>query len=331
MAAASEQVAIMPAMRWSHLNMTLLVALVAHWSMADVIWISSGGSPIPFSNVTIARVEGGQIFFRTREGNETSRQLRQVIRIAIDDEPAFNAGEEAFTNGKWDAAIDAYQKTLQTTAKPWLRNWAAVRLLDSANHTMRFDAAVNGYIAVALTDPGTALANKPVMPAPQSTFLDSATAQIAQALATRGISDETKAALLSLQLDIYRTRKDTDRALQVINQLSAIPSSGSSRPEAARVMADVKLNSAFIALEKRDYNKAIAELNSARGVFLEPAQQADALYYLAQAQHGLAVTTKTEDAIKDAANAYMRVVAHFANAPGSPHVADSLLGAETLL
>ena len=302
--------------------------LLGHWDLAsaraDELWVGSGGSgAINIKGARITRVEGGHIFF-TASGKETSRELAKVQRILVDGEAALNAAEDAYAASNWSAAVDGYQRTIRSTTKPWLKDWATVRLIDAANKSGRFDAAATAYVAVLLKDPMAAAALKPAMPAERSTYLDTAANDVTTALGTKGINDQQRQALLTFLMDLHRARKDKAAEEKAAAQLDEILAKDPNNPAAGQAIARRKLLSAAKAIEAKDYRKALAEIDEARDKFTEPAQQADALFYTAVAKQGLA-DGKNGDALKDVALAYMRVVAHFKNEPGAPHVAESLV------
>src|SRR5512145_1456255 len=99
---------------------TLLPAIVvlslASLARADAIWISTGApaagnaNALKLDGVKITDIAQGKIQF-TSAGRESVRDIQQIVRIQIDDEPALSAGEEAMASGKFDAATDAYRKT----------------------------------------------------------------------------------------------------------------------------------------------------------------------------------------------------------------------------
>ncbi len=64
-------------------------------------------------------------------------------------------------------------------------------------------------------------------------------------------------------------------------------------------------------------------------MFIDASQQAEALFILAECRPALAGNEK--DALKDAALAYMRVVAVAKDEPGRPRVVDSLLKTAAIL
>jgi TolA-binding protein len=89
--------------------------------------------------------------------------------------------------------------------------------------------------------------------------------------------------------------------------------------------AAAALGSARAALESKDFGKVIRDITAGAAGFTQPRDQAAAMFYLAEARAGLAAQKNDPAAWQDAALAYMRVVAHFKDAAGSPYVARSLL------
>jgi tetratricopeptide (TPR) repeat protein len=247
-----------------------------------------------------------------------------VQRILVDGEAALNAAEDAYAAGNWSAAVDGYQRTVRATTKPWLKDWSTARLIDAANKSGRFDAAVTAYVAILLKDPAAAAALKPALPTERSTYLDTAVTDVTTALGTKGINDAQRQALLTFLMDLHRARKDKTAEEKVAEQLDELLVKDPNNPAAGQAIARRKLMSAARAIEAKDYRKALADIDAARDKFTEPPQQADALFYTAEAKYGL-TDPKNADALKDAALAYMRVVAHFKNEPGAPHVAESLV------
>jgi TolA-binding protein len=291
---------------------------------ADELWIGSGDSgAIQIRNAKVLKVENGQIVFLTA-GTQATRELSKVQRIMLDDEPSLNAAEEAFAAGKWNDAVDGFQKTIRSTTKPWLRDWCSARLIEAANKSGRFDAAVRAYIALLLKDPSAAAAIKPTMPAEKSTYLDGAVADVNGALAGKTLSDEQRQILLTFLMDLHRARKDQSAEDRVAEQIDELLARDPTNPAAGQAIARRKLQSASKALEAKDFRKALDEIDAGREHFLEPQQQADALFIVAEARYGLADRSRPET-IQDAALAYMRVVAHFKNDPSRPRVAEALL------
>ena len=304
------------------------IALLPAWASADSLWIrpsSEKGKPLEIPRIQILRTQDELIFFKSISGNESSRQLAQVLRIALDDEPALNAAEEAYADEKWDAAVDGYQKTLKSTGKAWLKDWVGLRLLESASKSHRFDAAVTAYIAILLKNPDLAAKYRPALPDKDSAYLSAAISDVKKALADTKLPDVPKQALLGFLLDLYRAKGDTDAAAQVSQQMIKLNPGQGSGSAAVQSSANAKLSLIRLALDQKDYAKVLADIQASGSLFTDPAQQADALFYVAQAREGLLAGSSDAKAVKDAGLAYMRVVTMAKDLPGKPHVAESLL------
>jgi len=308
------------------------LAACAALARADSLWITSDTTSVQYDQVKIVGVDHDQVTFHTSQGNESTQPMAKVARLAIDDEKSLTAAEQARSLNQWDIATDDYSRTLSSTSKPWLKDWVALRLLESAGRANRFDMAVTAYIAVASKSPAYAISHKPALPDAKSTFLDTALGQLDIALAHGPMADEQKQALLWLELDICRARNDTAKSAEIAKKLAALkPTDTTPAPDPTLLLADLKLNSANAAIKKGDYAKAIAEVESAKSAFVDPAHQADALFCLAQARLGLARQNKSPDALKDAALAYLRVAAQMQDNPPAPHVPESLLAAASIM
>ena len=302
------------------------VLMSAGFVCADTLYISSGGgNPVAYGNVKVLNVTSGQIVYTLSTGSDTHKPLADVVRMQLDDEPVLNSAEQAMADQKWDDAVDGYTKVARSTNKPWLKDWANVRLLAAAQKSKRFDAAASAYIATLLRDPESAAKYKPQMPDAGSTYLDGAIASTNSALNGSEITDHQKLALLNFLLDLERAKNDHAGEDRVAGLIDEVLAKDPSNPMAGQAIARRKLTNAQRALDAKDYAKAISEIESAKANFVEPAQQADALFILAEAKYALASAKKDPTELKDAALAYMRVVANFKDLPNHPHVPESLL------
>jgi TolA-binding protein len=301
------------------------VILLATSVRADTLFISSGGNPVEYKNVKVLRINQDQIVYNTASGGEVRKPLETVVRMQIDDEPALNAAEQALAAEQWDQAVDNYSKVAKSTNKPWLKDWATIRLLAAGQKSNRFDAAATAYVAMLVRDPDSAAKYKPQMPQAGSTYIDGAIAEANSALGTRDINDKQKLALLGFMLDLYKAKKDRAGEDKVGQQIDEILAKDPNNPAAGQALARRSLINAQRALEAKDYAKAISEIEAGKANFVEPAQQADALFCVAEARYGLASAKKDPNDLKDAALAYMRVVANFKDLPTRPHAAESLL------
>jgi TolA-binding protein len=104
---------------------------------------------------------------------------------------------------------------------------------------------------------------------------------------------------------------------------------GADNTVAAAARATGKIASNKLALSEKKYDKVLKDLEESRELFVEPADQAEVLFMLAEARSGLA--GDDEQKLKDAALEYMRVVAHFKDAQDAPHVAESLFKTAQIL
>jgi TolA-binding protein len=302
----------------------LLLALAAR-APADSIRLRSGETgTIDYNGAKIVGIEQGQLLYRTRDGRDNAKELDKVDRIEVEGEPALSDGESAFSTEAFDKAVDAYQKVIRSTNKPWLAFWAARRLQVAAEKTGRFDAASSAYIArVQFEDPNTV--PKPAMPSEQSTYLSTAAKDVMNSLSNPKLNDPQRVALLSFLIDLQRTRRDNKAADDAANRLDELLAKDPNNPNATRAIAKRKLQAAQAAMEKKDFRGAINEIESSRAQFTDPLQQADALYLLAEARFQTAAASKQPQAMKDAALAFVRVVANFKDAPDRPHVTASLM------
>lgn len=281
----------------------------------------------------ILRIEGEKLFYEFH-GNERSIEIAKITRIAADGETALNSAEDALAVDKLDAAVEGFQRVARagsSTAKPWMSEWASRRLLVVAQKTGRFDAAVAAYIARVMSENPNAVP-RPQLPDERSTYLDTASTDVNAALSNPKLNDEQRVALLSFLVDLQRARKDTRAADMVAQRLDEVLAKDPSNPQAARAIARRRLQTAQAALDRKDFRQAVSEIDAGRTQFTDPVQQADALYLMAEARFGLASSTKQNPpsstdiaALQDAALSFMRVVAHFKDAPDRPRVAQSIL------
>lgn len=316
----------------------LAVAALACPSRADTVSIrhpneSASVAPTVYGDVKITNILDGRIVFTTTLGNSVDKDLASVVAISIDDEPDFDQAERDYSASHFDRAVDEFDQTIQKTDKDWLKNYCQPLLTDAANKAGRFDKAVEGYINLVLNQPAAAAQYRPTVPPPGSPYLDGAATAISAAADTSGLTPQQQAALLSLLLDVDRARNDTAAVDSVATRLGkVVGDSGSPTANLASLaLADAKLSEAAAALDQKNYDQAVAMIDGSAELFVDPHRQADALYILAQARDGQAGLKNDPDAWRDAAIAYMRVVANFKDTAGAPHVADSLLRTAAIL
>jgi len=284
------------------------------------------------------------------------KPLKDIYRIAVDDEPALNAAETAFVGEKWDDAVAAYNKTINTSRKDWVKQYATTRMIAAAEKSGKFPAAVSAFAALAQRDPSAADAAQPDVSKAAKADLPGAINTIKAALAAPGLKAAQKQSLQTFLGQLYvangqlkeaeavsgkptgsaGSAGSTVAAAPAAREVTAAPTAPApatipppAAPAANKGQVDLKLQLAQAAIKQKKFQEAIDAIESVSSSIIEPADQADALYSLAEAKAGLAGNDPAK--LQDAALAYMRVVAHFKGKPGAPHVADALLRAGTVL
>jgi tetratricopeptide (TPR) repeat protein len=322
---------------WAALSLSLLMT-PARFLKADTLAIrradaASSVAPTVYSDIKITNILDGRVAFTTPAGNTVDKELSLVVAINIDDEPQFNAAEQDYAANRLDRAIDEFTQTIQNTDKTWLKAYCQPMLTDAANRSGRFDVAVQGYISMVLNQPVAAAGIHLIVPAAGSTYLDGAAKSLSDASNTSGISPQQQAALLSLLLDVDRTRKDTAGIDDVASRLTKVAgSAGTATGDLASLaLAEAKITEADANITQKNFDQAVSIITGNGGLFVDSKHQADALYILARAREGQAESKDDSNAWQDAAIAYMRVVADFKDDPGAPHIASSLLSTAKIL
>jgi len=325
-------------LRFRSLRIALLAVIVMPVASvsADTIWHKSAGAKnaLEYDNVKIERVDGDDLVFISASGNETHKKLAEVSRMAMDDEPALTAAEEAYDGGNFAGAIDGYRKAATASARPWVRQRAALRLIDAGTKANDFGAAVAGFATLATIDAGAAQKVKPPIPAdaPAAT-LKTAARDVQTAEGTTGITPEQQRVLLNFQIELLTAAHDTDGASAALKQLAQL---GGGAPSAnapgqspednaaiARARAEEKLNEARVALAQKNYKQANDVLVAAGDGIVAPEQQDEAMFMLAECKAHLA--GDDPQALMDAGITYMRVFANFSKVQGAAHIPEALM------
>src|SRR5690606_13602860 len=146
------------------------MAAVAPLGLADAIHRPAG----TLNNIRVLGIEGSQIQFINPAGAQARQDLDRITRLELDNEHAFNEAEVAFTEGKWDAAITGYERTLRSTNKDWLRQYVGLRLFNTAEKAGQAESSIRAYIEIVRTAPALAQGLKPSLPDAKSTFINTA-------------------------------------------------------------------------------------------------------------------------------------------------------------
>jgi TolA-binding protein len=321
--------------RW--LRPALVAALVAgagNWgarsAAADSITVKSGSGELQINDAHVSRIENDLVYFTTAQSDtEDSRPMPTVVKFSVDDEPAFSAGEDAFNNKDWKTAADDYSKAITATSKNWVKTRASVRLMEAANRSGNFLDAVKGFLAMADRDPALAAAHRPTIPTDKPDDLDGAIALVKADLSSGTAKVEEQKVLLPFQAQLYTDKGDSAGADQALADDVKIDPDAANSPLVKGARATIAIRQAGDDLKQSKFQDAANLVESHQDVFVDPSQQADALYTLAQAKEGLA-SKDNPDSLKDAAIAYMRVVAICKDFDGKPHVAESMLKAAAI-
>lgn len=307
-------------------------AVFAFGSAARADDINSGG--IKTANVQIEKITSEKdpttgevrqtIYYKTATGNAGNKAVTDKMKLTVNDEPNLNKAEDAFANGKWADAADAYQQTLKATNKAWLKDYAAARLLKSADESKRVDSAVIAYLYVLGKDPVAAQSMKPKLPDdPSNAYLKTAAKLVDDA--ANAEHDAAKALTLkAFRMDIARAMKDDATATKLAGELAKAgnaPGGGQvpgADPSTLQAVIDGKLDLVRTSVEKKDYAAARKGLDESKDSVVEPKHQAEWLFLNAETEAGQLGNSKDEAALKNTAIDYMRVVANFPTSPRTP-------------
>lgn len=285
---------------------------------ADAVWLGTNPkNPIKAADVKILRVEGSNLVFAGPSGDPVARPMSMIQQIAVDDEPAFSAAEQAYRENNAAAAESGYASALQTSTKDWVQMRSAVRLTTLASQTHAFDAAVSAFIFLLQKDPS--LAVRPSMADADASSLASSSTQLKTALATPNLSPAATAGLLRLSIDVDRARGEKSAAEAALERLVGL---GVATPAETAAAA---LARARAALTSGDFAKAADEIEQHRSIFTDPATSVAALDIVARAHDGLAKGSTDPAVLEDVAIDYMRVVALGHDLPNQPAVPEALL------
>jgi TolA-binding protein len=290
-------------------------------------------APTVYGDVKITNILDGRIVFTTVVGHSVDKDLAWVVSMSIDDEPQFDQAQRNYAAGHFDRAVDGFDQTIRKTDKPWLKTYCEPLLTDAANRSGQFGKAVEGYIGLIQDQPTRAAEYRPTVPPAGSPDLDGAASDLSSAADISGLTPQQQTSLLSLLLEVDRARNDTQNLGNVAARLAKLVgvSGNPTANLASLALADARLSEAGAALARKNYDQVVAMIDQSAALFVDPNRQAEALYILAQAREGQADLKNDPDAWRDAAVAYMRVVAHFKDAAGAPDVADSLLRTAAIL
>jgi hypothetical protein len=305
----------------------------AREAAADVVTAKSGTAQINIEG-TILRIENGELVMRVKQsGRETRRRLEDVIKIKLDDEPKFNAAEDAYAAGNTAAAATGYQQALTGTQREWVKDRALQRLVEVAQKSGQYPSAVTAFVEMAKRDPAQANKAKPAIPQGNAAALAPVIAEVRKGY-EGNIKPEAKQLLRTYLVDLYLAAGDPKSADALVKGAGAVyvPAPGAGQEAigvgpapAENAAATRAINEAKIAMAQKDYARVVNTIRASKTAFTDPDQQFEALYMMAEAEAGAAGNDAAK--LTDAGVAYMRVVAHFGNRTSDPRYADALVKA----
>ena len=278
---------------------------------------------LEYKDCRVTGIEGGAILFDLPPGAQ-KKPMAQVAKIIIDNEPAFNNAEALFAQQQWDKATDEYEKAVRGTTKLWIKEWCSVRLLEAAQKGGRFDVVVRNYIAVALKTPDTARAITLNMPKADSAYLPEAIKAAQTACDAAVANPKAQEVLGKLIVDLYSAKGDAKGAeLATQRQAEYSARANPNSPETLELLMRVKLAKINTDLAAGKFDDVIKGIDAVAANVLNPADQLNMLWAMAEARKGKLGTAGTKDEWKEIAIAYMRVVAN--GKASDPKVIDALL------
>jgi len=303
---------------------TFLLGSFVSTVVADTIEIRRDTSKQTLNNVKVKGTKGDNLVFVSEGGNDAERPLANVYRLEITGETAFNDAEKAYAAETWPAAAEAYNRALKGATKDWMRDRISLRLVDLAGKTGRFDVAAAGYVSLIGRNPALAATIKPAIPADKDTKqLTAAVAEIEKGLSDGKLPADRAGLLLQFELEIQNALGDKAAAAAIVERILKSGAINKDDPAGQKQYADLKVAMAQMALDAKDYPKALAQIEEVRSMLNDPQEQADALAIIAEAKYQAALAAKTTEktAWQDIAISFMRVAALF---PDKPAASDAL-------
>jgi tetratricopeptide (TPR) repeat protein len=321
--------------RRASLALLLLALGTPAVALADTITYRSGTARPLDMEVVIQGLDpaNNELKYVSRQsGTAGHKPLEQIVTIKAQNEKTLSDAEEAFAAGKWDDAARLYSRALDSD-RDWVRSRAVVRLVEAANKSGQFGPAAKAYVELIKVNPATAATIKPTVPTDKPDAVKPAMDDVDRALG--GQLQPTQKELLQnfkAELLIASGRgADAQKMLSSPTAAPAAPNAPAGQTYAAatpadanqrHILADRALLAADQAMRSKDYPRVVSDIEASKTAFVDPVQQAKALYLVAQAKEQLAGADPAK--LQDAAIAYMRVVAHFEGKPAGADVPASL-------
>ena len=291
-------------------------------AIADSLFIGT----VERDHIHITGYRNGYIEFSVNDRSKEPVPADKVSHIALDGEADFNKAEVAFHQQKWEQAAASYQQALPTANKPWIKDYLLPRLVESANRSGQLEPAVLGFSQLVTRNLQQAIPLRPPIPTNvKPEILGRIATQLASQTDNPQLDGVQKLALLSVLLDIRQAQGDVPAAGRVADQISAIAAVDATDPAIRRLLGDIHLGLASLALAQTNPARAVSEIESNTALFATPYQQLQAAYCLAYGRDGMLGQKGNANQWRDLAIDYMRVVAAARASGQRRYVPESLM------
>lgn len=295
---------------------------------ADDVYVRSGkeAAELALKNITVRQVKDGELYFMINT-RETHRPVGEISRLELTGETQFNAAEKAFSEArvakdeaaakaKYAEAVTGYTATIGATNKPWLKDYAALRMQIAAPRSGRFDAALTAWKSMVEKDAAAAMKAKPSVDGidPKSQYLANGAKDLLAAANAAG-KPEARKAYLDLLSDVQTAMGDTEGAIKTAEMKVALGGTAEEIAELAVKLADNDLTN-------KRYDAAVARLAKVDMASLSDSGRAQATYIGAACKEAKMQPGAPADELKDLAIDYMKVVAGY---PTSANAGEALL------
>jgi len=196
----------------------LLVAAGTAWPDEIIV----GG--VRYLNVTITGINDSMLLFRTAAGVQTQRILKEVDRITLADNAAFNTAEDALAQGRAQEGLRQYQNAARVAQDAWVKTLASYRQLRIYEQQKQIDRALSMWRRVCRPESGSenALAMMPT----EAVFGEPGSQANAAAIAAlnegrpRRDATELDRAITRLLLALYQHEGDVDGTAREAGRLA---------------------------------------------------------------------------------------------------------------
>jgi TolA-binding protein len=225
------------------LAVLLAPAVVA---VADQVTLISG---LPYSG-EVKRYQDYTIFITLRTGRTASRTLSEIGSIKLDGQANFNKAERALAAKKYDDAIKAYDKAMQSAGRTWMKELIRDRRYTALAASGKVTRALKEWLDMVDRAGGLNArlnALRPTTYGPEGSAVNKRAIEIlsdkAEELRKKG-NEPYLRQVLSIKMELQRANGDVEAAaetalaIQGIGQGGEPPGNGSAATRPRPAMAD---------------------------------------------------------------------------------------------